>query len=71
MKIYYSQFHPVPVEIIDLINNHALSHTFEIDDNIKDIFLIEGKTRRTGAQEIENYLLALVEEVKQGWYCNC
>ena len=56
MKIYYSDTHPIPQEIVNLIQSHALSHKIIKDVDITDIYLEEGKNKVTGKAAIEDYL---------------
>ncbi|NNF33407.1 MAG: hypothetical protein HKN68_04825 [Saprospiraceae bacterium] len=71
MKIYYSDQHPVPDEIKEMLEMNALSKTMISDSTINDIYLEEGRLRIIGADAIKEHLITLIREVKQGWYCQC
>ncbi len=71
MKIFYSENHPIPQELHDMIADHSLSHNLLTDELISDIYLVEGGLKVEGIEEIKSYLIDLIKEVKQGWYCQC
>ena len=71
MEVHYSDSHQIPTEIIKLIKDHALSCRMVKNETISAITLIEGKTKVSGGEKVKEHLLFLIDEVKQGWYCNC
>jgi len=71
MKIYHSDQHPVPEEIIEMLEAHALSFSIVSDSKINGTYLEEGQIKVNGVDAIKDHLNTLIQEVKQGWYCNC
>ena len=69
--IFYSKEDEALLDIRDKLVDLSLAFKMEKSKDAEDILLQEGKTIKTGYEDVNEYLDEIARELDQWWHCYC
>ncbi len=69
--IFYSKEDEAVLDIRDKLVDLSLAFKIEKSEDAEDILLQEGKTIKTGYEDINEHLDEIARELDQWWHCYC